>query len=207
VTTPTPPAQNPVTVAWINNSYENPGSDKQLPDDDAAKIIQALNVQNQDMVAAWGPAEQATHVLVDDAGSAPAGAVLAYFLYNADVAGALGYHATDPNGNPYIRVFVETILSNGGTSLVGSLSVSVCAGHEADEEAADPSCTATATDANGNVWALEVSDPVESSSYNVTISDGSQVAVSNFVYPAFFDTAGQSPFDHLGVIGGPFTIA
>ncbi len=45
-------------------------------------------------------------MLVGDAGSAPAGSVLAYFLFNADAAGYLGYHDTDPNGNPFIRVFV-----------------------------------------------------------------------------------------------------
>lgn len=207
MTTPTTPSQDTVTVAWINNSYQNPGSGKTLPDGDAAKIVQALNIQNQDMVAAWGAGKQADHVLVADAVSAPARSVLAYFLYNADVANALGYHDTDPDGNAFIRVFVETILGNGGTSLTGSVSVSVCAGHEADEEAVDPGCTATATAPNGDAWALEVSDPVESSSYNVGLADGSQVAVSDFVYPSFFDAAGQPPFDHLGVITAPFTIA
>jgi len=207
MSTPASPGTGTLTVAWINNSYLQPGAEKKLPDGDAAKIVEALNIQNQDMVAAWGAGKQAAHVLVADAGSAPAGSVLAYFLLNADVAGALGYHDTDPNGNPYIRVFVETVLSNGGTTLTGSLSVSVCAGHEADEEAVDPECTSTATAPNGDVWALEVRDPVESSSYNVTLSDGSQVAVSDSVYPSFFDAAGQPPFDQLSVLGSPFTIA
>jgi hypothetical protein len=207
MTTPAASGQGGVTVAWINNSYRRAGGATALPAADAAKIVEALNLQNKDMVAAWGEAKRASHVLVADAGSAPAGAVLAYFLYNADVAGALGYHDTDPHGNPFIRVFVETVLSNGGTTLTGSLSVSVCAGHEADEEAADPSCTATATAPNGDVWALEVSDPVESASYGVTLADGSQVAVSDFVYPSFFEAAGQPPFDHLGALTAPFTIA
>jgi hypothetical protein len=204
-----PPAPGPgtVTVAWINSSYEVPGGNPLLLAGDAAKIVEALNIQNQDLVAAWGPAKQAAHVLAADAGSAPAGAVLAYFLRNADVARALGYHDTDPNGNPYIRVFVETVLNNGGTSLTGNTSVSVCAGHEADEEAVDPSCVSTATAPNGDVWALEVGDPVESSSYTVTLPDGSQVAVSDFVYPSFFDPQGQSPFDHVGAVNSPFTIA
>jgi hypothetical protein len=171
------------------------------------KIVEALNIQNQDLVAAWGPNKQATHVLAANAGSAPTGAVLAYFLRNADVASALGYHDADPNGNPYIRVFVETILNAGGSSLTGNRSVSVCAGHEADEEVVDPGCNGTATAPNGDVWALEVGDPVESSTYAVTLSDGSQVAVSDFVYPAFFDPQGQPPFDHVGVVGSPFTIA
>ena len=203
----TPPAPTTATVAWINNSYANPSQPAALPDTDAAHIVEALNIQNKDVVAAWGAAKQASHVLVATAAAAPAGAVLAYFLYNSDVAGALGYHDVDPNGNPYIRVFVETILSNNGTTLTGSLSVSVCAGHEADEEDVDPSCTSTATAANGDVWALEVGDPVESSSYNITVADGSVVAVSDFVYPSFFDPQGTAPFDHTGVVTAPFTIA
>jgi hypothetical protein len=203
----TPPAPTAATVAWINNSYANPSQPAALPDTDAANIVEALNIQNKDVVAAWGPAKRASHVLVASAAAAPAGAVLAYFLYNSDVAGALGYHDVDPNGNPYIRFFVETILSNNGTTLTGSLSVSVCAGHEADEEDVDPSCTSTATAANGDVWALEVGDPVESSSYNITVADGGAVAVSDFVYPSFFDPQGTAPFDHTGVITAPFTIA
>lgn len=202
-----PPFPGTATLAWINNSYANPSQPTVLPDTDAANIVEALNLQNNDVVAAWGAAKQATHVLVANAAAAPAGAVLAYFLYNADVAGALGYHDVDPQGNPYIRVFVETILSNGGTTLTGSLSVSVVAGHEADEEDVDPSCTATATAANGDVWALEVGDPVESSSYNVTLADGSVIAVSDFVYPSFFDPQANAPFDQTGVVSAPFTLA
>jgi hypothetical protein len=202
-----PSTNGATTVAWINNSYPHAGAATKLPQADAEKIVEALNIQNNDVVAAWGPAKAASHVLVATAPDAPAGAVLAYFLYNADVAGALGYHDVDPSGNPYIRVFVETILSNGGTTLTGSVSVSVCAGHEADEEDVDPSATLTATAPNGGVWAYEVSDPVESSAYNVTVSDGSQVSVSDFVYPSFFDASGQAPFDFLGVITAPFTIA
>jgi hypothetical protein len=200
-------SQSPGTVAWINNSYAAPGDTRALPDDDAAKIVEALNVQNQDIVTAWGADKTTNHILISAPENAPPGAVLAYFLLNADVANVLGYHNTDPNGNPYIRVFVETILGNGGTSLTGNLSVSVCAGHEADEEAVDPSCQATVTAPNGDVWALEVGDPVESSSYNVAISDGSHVAVSNFVYPSFFEPQGLRPFDHLGVISSPMTLA
>jgi hypothetical protein len=203
----TPTANGATTVAWINNSYPHTGAATKLPQGDAEMIVEALNIQNKDVVAAWGATKAASHVLVTSAQDAPAGAVLAYFLYNADVAGALGYHDVDPSGNPYIRVFVQTVLSNGGTTLTGSVSVSVCAGHEADEEDVDPSCTATATAPDGGVWAYEVSDPVESSAYNVTLADGSEVSVSDFVYPSFFDVSGQAPFDHLGVITAPFTIA
>jgi hypothetical protein len=206
-TPPAPSTPTTPTIAWINNAYLNSSQPSVLPGTDAERIVEALNLQNKDMVAAWGAAKAASHVLVASASAAPAGAVLAYFLYNTDVAGALGYHDVDPNGNPYIRIFVETILGNGGTTLTGSLSVSVCAGHEADEEDVDPSCASTATASNGDVWALEVCDPVEASSYNVILSGGSAVAVSDFVYPSFFDPQGTAPFDHTGVVTAPFTIA
>src|SRR5207302_11087429 len=101
-----------------------------------------------------------------DPSQIPAGVTPAYFLPNPDVANALGYHDTDPHGRPYIRVFTEPVLQNGGTVLHGELSIAAVASHEACEEAVDPSCTATATAPNGDVWALETCDPCEASSYD-----------------------------------------
>jgi hypothetical protein len=134
--------------------------------------------------------------------------VKAYFLPNADVANALGYHDVDPEGDPYIRVFTLTVLQNGGSALSGPVSISSCASHEACEEGVDPSCAATSTAPDGDVWALEVCDPVESTSYNVTTQDGTVVAVSDFVTPGFFApaTAGGS-YDYCHVLASPYTIA
>ena len=188
------------TIAWINQSTA------QLADIDAQRIVEALNVQAGDLKAAWADVD-VTNVFVAADGGVPAGAVKAYFLPNADVAGALGYHDVDPQGDPYIRVFTQTVLDAGGSALSGAVSIAVCASHEMCEEAVDPSCTTNVTDGQGRTWAKEVGDPVESSSYDVTIGDGTAVAVSDFVFPSFFDTAGTAPFDKLGVETAPFTIA
>jgi hypothetical protein len=121
------------------------------------------------------------------------------------VAGALGYHDVDPQGDPYIRVFVDTILQNGGTALTGSVSVSVCAAHEAAEEAVDPQCTSySPPETNGDEVAVEVGDPVENNSYQVALADGTQVDVTDFVFPAFFDPNGNAPYDQLGLVTSPF---
>ena len=187
-----------ITLAWINQS------DGQLQEADCVRIVEALNLQSAHVAAGLGIA---VANLVAAPGAAPAGAVKAYFLPNADVAGALGYHDVDPQGDPYIRVFTETVLAAGGTALSGAVSISVCASHEMCEAVYDPSCTGTATDAKGQVWALETADPVESLFYPVTCADGTVVDVSDFVLPAFFDPAGVGPFDHLGHLTEPFTIA
>jgi hypothetical protein len=186
------------TLAWIDQSQ---GA---LTPADVALIVAALNVQAPQFSAAWKIATY-EHV-VATAASVPANADKAYFLPNADVAGALGYHDTDPQGDPYIRVFTDTILQNGGTKTTGALSISVCASHEACELAADPGCTSVATDGQGRQWALEVCDPVENDSYPVT-ANGEQVAVSDFVTPAFFATAGKAPYDYTSSVGAPFTLA
>lgn len=197
---PTPPS--PVqTVVWFNESKAS------LSDADAASIIAALNLQVPDLVAAWGTSYTDTHVLRSDptAPLAP-GEWPAYFLPSSDVAGALAYHDVDPQGRAYSRVFVDTILANAGT-ILGPGGVSVAASHEACEMAVDPSCTITASALNGDTWAVEVCDPVESNSYPVSLTDGTVVCVSDFVGPDFFIPTSTGSFDKMGVITSPFAIA
>lgn len=193
------------TVAWINKSAKRGASSPSLSDDDMAKIVEALNLQAPAIAAAWS-LPQNSHV-VATVETVPTGAVKAYFLPTADEADALGYHDLDPEGDPYIRVFVDTILRNGGTALTGAVSVSVCASHEAAEEAVDPQCQSySVPESSGSEVAVEVADPVESSSYQVTLADGSSVAVSDFVFPSFFNPTGAAPFDQLGQVTSPFQI-
>lgn len=202
--TPTPaPVPNELVIAWINESQNNGALT--LSDADAASIVAALNLQVPDLKAAWPTLPVITNV-VATVNTVPSGALKAYFLANADVAGALGYHDVDPQGDPYIRVFTETVLSNGGSALSGSVSISVCASHEMCEAAVDPKCTATATSPTGHSWALETADPVESNFYTVTTPLGIVVAVSDFVYPAFFQNS-PGPYDKLGILKAPFSIA
>jgi hypothetical protein len=188
------------TLAWINVSK------KSLSDADAARIVEALNLQAPSVAQAWSIPVN-SHLLAANADSVPAGAVKAYFLPNADIADALGYHDVDPEGDPYIRVFVDTVLQNGGTVLSGAVSVSVCAAHEAAEEAVDPQCSSySGAEPDGNKVAIEVADPVEENSYQVSLSDGTSVDVTDFVFPAFFDPTSPGPFDQLGLVSQPFEI-
>lgn len=203
---PVPAPKPPVTavtatVYWINESP------MQLPLETAETIVAALNVQAPSLALAWGK-PLVTHILSPTASIIPATAIKAYWLPNSDVADALGYHDVDPYGDPYIRVFTEPVLNNGGTLLSGAISVSVCSSHEACELDVDPLCVSSAVAPNGVVWALETADPVESNFYSVTLPGvgGQVVSVSDFVFPAFFST-GPGPYDAMGVIKAPFTMA
>lgn len=199
-----PPVPVPtVTIAWMNQSRLN--GELTLSDIDAAKIVEALNIQVPDLLAMWPHLPVINNVFCE-LNAAPAGSIKAYFLPNSDVAEALGYHSVDPQGDPYIRIFTEPVLTNGGTSLRGAISISVCASHEMCEEAVDPTCQLAARAPNGDQWALETADPVENNCYEVTLADGSKVAVSDFVFPSFFGN-GSGPYDKLGVLVHPFSIA
>lgn len=127
----------------------------------------------------------------------------------ADVPGALAFH-DDPGGIPDIYVMVGTILAQpGGSWLSGTGAVSVALAHEVLELIADPYCTFGAHSVDGRTeFALEVCDPVEGHSYDVTLPDGAVVAVSDYVLPGWFnatDTSG-APTDRLSVLHAPLTL-
>lgn len=136
-------------------------------------------------------------VYVPSAGTAPAGAFPIVILDDSDQANALGYHTEDPNGQIWGRVFAKPVLSNGGTSLRGALSVSAVLSHEVLETFVDRSVNYWADTMDGkHMIALEVADPVENDAYDVKIKDASgvkiSVAVSNFVSDAWFDPQAAS---------------
>jgi hypothetical protein len=56
-----------------------------------------------------------------------------------------------------------------------------------------------------NLAPLEVCDPVENDQYNVVTSDGTSVAVSNFVTPAYFNQSTKAPalLDFMKKLSGP----
>ncbi len=125
---------------------------------------------------------------------------------HADQAGILGFHDETPDGRVYARVFVQPILDAGGVILHGDLSVSVTASHESLEAFIDPCCQLWADDDGHVAWALEVADPVEASGYAVPNYAGG-AWVSNFVFPAFFDSRDTSgPYDQLGELEKPFML-
>lgn len=110
---------------------------------------------------------------------------------SSDQAGALGYHATTPDGKPYARVFCE------GQDLAG---ISVTISHECLELACDPEANSYRLAPDGTAYADEPCDAVEDTTYEI---DG--VTVSNFVTPAWYGDGEAKPYDHLGVLSAPCT--
>ena len=58
-------------------------------------------------------------------------------LDRSDRPNHVGYHRVAPDGRPYLRVFVHSILIRGGELLTGSLSVSNVMSHEICEWSVD----------------------------------------------------------------------
>ncbi len=120
-----------------------------------------------------------------------------YFLDNADVADALGYHDVTPQGMPLAKIFVETTLNDGQ-------SVSVTASHELAEMLVDPTCVITVKGPHGWTWAYETADAVEETSFKVNGLD-----MTNFVLPTYFQNIKHpagTKYDYLGLVKKPFQL-
>ena len=127
---------------------------------------------------------------------------------DSDSAGRLGYHTQSPGGKVWARVFVNSIKKAGGSLLQGPLSVSAILSHEVVEAYCDPNVNLWAVRADGQLVAYEIVDPVEDDYYDITISNGTKVSVSNFVLPSWFNY--QAPqddrFDYMKKVGKPFAM-
>jgi hypothetical protein len=117
------------------------------------------------------------------------------FLDDADAAAALGYHDITKDGQPVSKVFVKTTIAAGE-------KVSVTTSHELLEMMIDPGAQLWAQHGNGLFYAYEMCDAVEEEVYDI---DG--VAVSDFVYPSFFEPwhkPNSVQFDHLKRVIRPY---
>jgi hypothetical protein len=144
--------------------------------------------------------------IIQNLKDAPQGAIVHAFLDNPDVQDALGYHDLTPQGQPFIRSFVEPTLQNHGSIMNGSNSFSQTASHEFGEATVNPLIYSWADDMRSGVVALEIGDPVENDSYNI-IRQGKPVAVSNFVLPSWFSPLGHGKFDFMGRVSRPRTMS
>jgi hypothetical protein len=141
---------------------------------------------------AWG-----TEAKLVQSRAVPRGAWGLLFLDDADAAGTLGYHDLTAHGLPLGKVFVKTTLKGGEL-------VSVTASHELAELLIDPAMNMRCEGPKSRTYAYEAADPVEEESFLI---DG--VAVSNFVYPAWFEefhARGSTRFDYLGRVEKPFQL-
>ena len=123
-------------------------------------------------------------------------------LDDSDQAGALGYHDLTDEAMPLGKVFVKTAQAAG-------VKWTITASHELLELLADPAINLTvcATENNSLVlYAYEICDPCQADEFGYAI-DG--VAVSDFLFPSWFETfhrSGAVPLDYCGRISEPFAL-
>jgi hypothetical protein len=162
-------------------------------------IAEALTVQiERDVAPAWGIAPR--EVRVGGSGDK------VHVFDSAEQADEFGWHIVDAHGLPYSHVYVEGSLAVGSDWLTGDDSVSSTLSHEALEMLVDPGANQYAFDWGRLLWACEICDPVQADVYSIR-AGGLRVPVSDFVLPSFFSLGTKGPWDHLGVLKAPFSLA
>jgi hypothetical protein len=129
------------------------------------------------------------------------------FADDSDQVGALGYHETTVNNDPIGFVFVKTAEEDG-------LSWTVTASHELIEMLGNPGISAVKEEdhADGSMTFRfkELCDACEGDEfgYKITISDGTEILVSDFVLPHYWDpiSPAGTKLDFCGKITKPFEI-
>jgi hypothetical protein len=178
-------------------------------------ITQAIQIQvNLHFLPAWN-LKSATVKFFADEKDIPGYAWVIYVIDSqASVPGALGYHQEESSGKIDGYIMCEPILSNGGDVLKfdannpGKYTVSGTLSHEICECIIDI-YTNFWCDNGTTSWCKEVADPVEQVGYGVMV-DGVEVAVSDFVFPSFFNPDAtlikNAPFNYLNTLTAPFTM-
>ena len=162
-------------------------------------IAEALTIQiERDFAPAWG--SRVRRVKVGGRGDK------IHFFDHAHQATDYGWHIVDNHGAPYAHVFAGVSITHNGSWTLGSDAISVTASHEVLEMLGDPAANEYCFNGQRTLWSREVCDAVQANSYSI-VAGGKRVAVSNFVLPAFFNPWAPAPYDHLGILTAPFSIA
>jgi hypothetical protein len=196
-----------ITIAVTNESTL-------LTNEDVRKMTGAVQKQmSWHVCPAWNSKDIAVGFYPDKT-KIPAGAWLVRIMDDSTIPGALGYHSEDA-GLIDAFIFVKPVLSNGGVVLRDpnnnqNVSVASVLSHEVCEMFGDRFANFWADGpmlAQGNAYALELADAVESDSYDIKLNDGTLVSVSNFILPAWFDIQDKKgPYDYLGKLKAPFSM-
>jgi len=178
---------------------------EEVDDTTCSLIARACNAQAWHLAADWGIVPwqvvyYQNHALV------PPDADRLWILSEPNIANALGYHDKDPYGHPYGRVFWHPIRDRGGYLLHGNRSLAVTCSHESTEMQVDAPATYWSEMPDGSLVALEVADPVEDDAYDVKLTTGETVSVSNYVTPNWFCLGSVPPYDHMGLCKKPFDV-
>jgi hypothetical protein len=162
-------------------------------------IADALTIQvERDFAPAWGITK--ARFMVGGRGEK------IHFFDSAHQAGDYGWHIVDDHGLPYAHVFTDPSISAGSDWISGTDAISATVSHEALEMLADPSAAEYSFNGARLMWAREVCDAVQANTYRIA-ARGFRVPVSNFVLPTFFNPWADGPYDHLGVLREPFSLA
>ncbi len=181
----------------------NQCSDPDLTPDKLAQICAALDVQlNRDVSTYWGGNHRVRGATPDNP---PADGEVVALVVDVLPAGdpqAVAYH--DWQGTP--QIYAARSMCSSLTSGAGSLSQALS--HELCETVGDEGCNLWADDGTGTEWAHELCDAVESGWYQFQ----DNVAVSDFLLPAYFEPGGMRPYSYLEIAGGdgpaaPFSVA
>lgn len=171
---------------------------KRVTDDEAKRMTLAHGRQLAEHVApVWGLTPALEFV---PKGEKPTpGSMPATLSDTSDVPGAAGYHDESDDGIPFIKIFTF----DGSSATTGRDAVSVTLSHEGCELTGDAPANKWADGPDGADYAFELCDPVEGDTYEI---DG--VAMSNFVYPAYFDpkAAPGAKLDYLEKLSAPFSM-
>ncbi len=173
------------------------------------KIADAINIQLTTQVCpAWGLVSWECKFYTNEK-DIPNNAYKLLLIDGNGEETQFGTHDKDINGIPYGKIFVEKIISVGGTDYTSFNSISVVLSHEACEIVADP---------HVNIWrqignkktifvSQEICDPVQFDAYPINLN-GENIFVSNFLFPEWFNYSSKenSKLDFMNKLKKPFTM-
>ncbi len=168
---------------------------------DVHAAVAALQRQvSEHFAPAWGV--DATVSLIAAGAKPLPGSWWLVLLDDSDQAGALGYHDLTDEAMPLGKVFVKTAQDAG-------VKWTITASHELLELLADPAINLTVCETQNShliLYAYEICDPCQADEFGYAI-DG--VAVSDFLFPSWFETfhrSGAVPLDYCGHITAPLRL-
>jgi hypothetical protein len=174
-----------------------------VSDEEVIAVMAALQTQvRRDLAPAWGVDAELTFIA--NGAEVPPGSWRLVIEDDSRHTEFISYHTLSDEGLPEVHVAVRAAKQAG-------LEWTMTASHDLLEMLANPRLDLTIFDSadgrKGRLYVREICDPVSSALLAYQI-DGA--TVSNFVYPAWFESfrkRGSTQFDHGGHVNAPFEVA
>jgi hypothetical protein len=169
-----------------------------ISDADLAFVEKALAIQLREASAAYGFKPPGVTFCGENAIVGSNEAAGMDFVDDDGVDGAIAHHG-------YYAGFPWSLIGCGET-----FHWELAASHEALEYLVNLRLDQWAAGPDGTRWPMEIADPVESDVYTIPVEifgETRNVEVSNYVLPAFWREGSEGPWDRMGTLKGPFTLA